>query len=85
MRVEVTSQFQRSFNKLPSDLRRLTVQRVACFAANPFDPRLRTHKLKGKLKALWSFSVSDAYRVLVSFPQPGIALLHNVGTHDVYR
>jgi len=85
VRVEVTSRFQQSFDKLPPDLRHLTVRRVAVFAANPFDPRLRTHKLKGKLKDFWSFSVTEAYRVLVTFPQSGVALLHDVGTHDIYR
>ena len=85
VRVEVTTHFQRAFDKLPHDLQHLTVRRVALFAANPLDPRLRTHKLKGTLQGTWSFSVTDAYRVLVTFPQPGVALLHDVGTHDVYR
>lgn len=85
VRVEVTSQFQRSFAKLSPALKEQTVQRIALFAANPFDPRLKTHKLKGKLKHLWSFSVTQAYRVLVAFPASGVALLHDVGTHDVYR
>ena len=85
VRVEVTSHFQRAFEKLPVDLQKLTVQRIAIFAANPFDSRLRTHKLKGHLKTFWSFSVTGAYRVLTTFPQPSVALLHDVGTHDIYR
>lgn len=58
---------------------------MAILAADPFDPRLRTHKLKGKLSHLWSCSVNPAYRVLVTFPASGVALLHDIGTHDVYR
>lgn len=85
VRVEVTTRFQRAFDRLPPHLQQLTVQRVAIFAANPFDPRLRTHKLKGKLQAFWSFSVTGAHRVMVTFPQAGMALLHDVGTHDIYR
>ncbi len=85
VRVDVTSHFQRAFDRLPPDLQRETTERVKRFASNPFDRRLRTHKLKGKLSACWSFSVTDAYRVLVTFPQRGVALLHDVGTHDVYR
>jgi proteic killer suppression protein len=27
------------------------------FKENPFDPSLKTHKLSGKLKELWSFSI----------------------------
>lgn len=85
MRVEVTAHFRRAFEKLSVDLQRLTVQRIALFASQPFAPRLRTHKLKGNLKMFWSFSVTEGYRVLVTFPQPGVALLHDVGTHDIYR
>ena len=85
MRVDVTTSFQRSFKKLPPALKERVIQRLALFSADPFDPRLRTHKLKGKLQHCWSFSVTDAYRVLLTFPQVGVALLHDVGPHDIYR
>ena len=85
VRIEVAAHFRRAFNDLPPSLHARVVHRMTLFAANPFDPRLRTHKLKGKLKAFWSFSVTEAYRVLVTFPQTGVALLHDVGTHDIYR
>lgn len=85
VRVDVTTHFRRAFDKLPQQLQHLASQRLIVFAANPFDPRLRTHKLKGRLHHLWSFSVTDSHRVLVSFPEPGVALLHDIGTHDVYR
>ena len=85
MRVEVVSRFQRAFAKLPVNLQQITVRRVALFAANPFDPRLRTHKLKGNLKAYWSFSVTASHRILVTFPHESVAILHDVGTHDIYR
>ena len=85
VRVEVTSRFQRSFGTLSPALQRLTTERIALFAATPFAPRLRTHKLRGTLKDFWSFSVTDAHRILVTFPQPGVALLQDVGTHDIYR
>ncbi len=32
-------------------------ERVEAFIRDPYDERLRTHKLSGKLKDLWSFSV----------------------------
>lgn len=85
VRVSVASHFRRAFDKLPADLQRIAAQRLTRFATNPFDPRLRTHKLKGNLRHLWSFSVTEAHRVLVSFPKPGVAILQDIGTHDVYR
>lgn len=33
-------------------------------AENPFDPRLRTHKLKGKLAGSWASSVAYDLRVV---------------------
>lgn len=37
------------------------------FAKDPFHPRLRTHKLTGRLEGLWAFSVSFDCRVIFKF------------------
>jgi len=51
------------------------------FAADPQDPLLRTHKLKGDLEAYWAFRVDEDLRVL--FRSDGdVAFLVNLGTHD---
>ncbi|MCR4328201.1 MAG: type II toxin-antitoxin system mRNA interferase toxin, RelE/StbE family [Patescibacteria group bacterium] len=85
VRVETTSHFERAFGRLPPEFRRNVVARVRMFENNPFSLFLKTHKLGGKLSGFWSFSVVQAYRILVSFPRDGVALLHDVGTHDLYR
>jgi mRNA-degrading endonuclease YafQ of YafQ-DinJ toxin-antitoxin module len=51
------------------------------FAANPQDPLLRTHKLKGELADYWAFSVDDDLRVLFRW-EGDEALLVNLGSHD---
>ena len=51
------------------------------FAADPLDPLLRTHKLKGELEAYWAFSVDDDLRVLFRW-NGDEAFLVNLGTHD---
>ncbi len=51
------------------------------FAADPLDPLLRTHKLKGELDAYWAFSVDDDLRVLFRW-NGDEAFLVNLGTHD---
>ena len=51
------------------------------FAADPLDPLLRTHKLKGELEAYWAFSVGDYLRVLFRW-NGDEAFLVNLGTHD---
>ena len=54
------------------------------FAADPQDPLLRTHKLKGELEAYWAFSVDDGLRVLFRW-EGEEAFLVNLGSHgEVY-
>jgi addiction module RelE/StbE family toxin len=52
------------------------------FSKNPFDRRLRTHKLTGKLEGLWSFSVAYDWRVIFRFLSKGEVLLIDIGGHD---
>ncbi|HTE64865.1 MAG TPA: type II toxin-antitoxin system RelE/ParE family toxin [Candidatus Binatia bacterium] len=51
------------------------------FAADPKDPLLRSHKLKGELKNYWAFSVDDDLRVVFRW-EAGEAFLVNLGSHD---
>ena len=51
------------------------------FAADPRDPLLRTHKLKGDLAGYWAFSVDEDLRVLFRW-EGDAAFLAHLGTHD---
>ena len=52
---------------------------------NAFDPRLRTHKLRGALAGYWAYSVNYQYRVLFRFLASDAVLYYDIGTHDIYR
>jgi addiction module RelE/StbE family toxin len=52
------------------------------FSNNPFNPRLRTHKLTGKLEGLWAFSYSYDCRVIFKFINKDEVLLIDLGSHD---
>jgi proteic killer suppression protein len=52
------------------------------FEKDPFNPRLRTHKLTGKLEGLWAFSVSFDCRVIFNFVSKAEVLLIDIGGHD---
>lgn len=54
------------------------------FRKNPFDQRLKTHKLHGKIKNLWSFSINAKYRVVFEFDNSDVILL-DVGDHKIYQ
>ena len=51
------------------------------FAAEPQDPLLKTHKLKGELDGYWAFSVDAHLRVLFRWDGDE-AFLVNLGSHD---
>ena len=50
---------------------------------NPHHPSLRLHKLKGRLRNLYSVSVTLAYRITLSFAIiEGAIVLIDIGSHD---
>jgi len=55
---------------------------IETFSKNPFNPKLKTHKLTGKLKGLWAFSITYDYRVIFKFLNEDKVLLIDIGGHD---
>jgi addiction module RelE/StbE family toxin len=58
---------------------------LALLAEDAFDPRLKTHKLKGDFDGTWACSVGYDLRLLFEFVQQAGAeaiLLLTIGTHD---
>ena len=59
--IAVSTSFKRAYRKRVkgnSDLKQQFARAPAELAHNPFEPRLRTHKLTGELSELWSFTVA---------------------------
>lgn len=53
---------------------------------DPFYPSLRTHKLKGKFKNLYSVSINMQYRIVIDFILKDNKLIPiNIGDHDIYN
>lgn len=52
------------------------------FVKEPFNHRLRTHKLTGRLEGLWAFSVAFDCRVIFKFLDKSEVLLIDIGGHD---
>ena len=70
MEISFSSSFKKTFEKKVKgnkDLEEKFWTKVSIFIANPFDSKLRTHKLSGKLKELWSFSIEYDIRVIFFF------------------
>ncbi len=84
-KIIFSKSFVRALNKLLSgnpDLENQIKNKLEIFRNNPFDPTLRTHKLKGKLSDYRSFSITGDLRIVFEFTEEGYALLSDIGTHD---
>ena len=81
MKIVTSPRFERRARKLKSPHDQLLRAALRRFAADPLDPLLRTHKLKGGLEGYWAFSVDDDLRVLFRW-EGGTCVLVGLGGHD---
>lgn len=77
-----TTRFKRSFKHLPKFIQDDFIKLLFFFEKDPFDKRLRTHKLHGELGEYYSFCFRDGYRVLFDFVEKEVILFINIGNHD---
>ncbi|OHB46011.1 MAG: hypothetical protein A2094_05650 [Planctomycetes bacterium GWE2_41_14] len=84
-KVHVTSEFEKSFHKLPAHIQYLAEKKDKWFRQDTFDHRLHTHKLKGELEGYWSYSINQKYRILFRFLKNNEVLYYDIGTHDIYK
>jgi proteic killer suppression protein len=82
--IYFTRDFRKQFAKLPLPIRILTEEKIEIFKRDPFDVRLKTHKLHGREKERRAFSVNQTYRVKFALLDNGEAVFVEIGTHDIY-
>jgi len=83
--IAQSSSFRKAFKRkirTNSSLEKRFWERVEIFQTDPHDPKLKTHKLSGSLKDLWSFSIDYDTRVVFSFISPHQVLFIDIGTHE---
>ncbi len=85
MRIVYTTKFAREYKKLPKKVRLAAEKIEPLFRENPFHPALDTHKLHGRLKDFWSFSIGFRHRIVFEFGNTDTMYFHSVGNHDVYQ
>ena len=83
--IRVAPKFERQYKKLPKGIKVLAKEREFVFRDNPFDLRLETHKLHGKEKEVWAFSVTRSYRIKFIFLAKRSVLFLDIGTHEIYK
>lgn len=83
-KVFYTSRFVKDLKKLSKNKQKLAIQGEKLFRKDPFDPSLKTHKLSGKLKGYWSFSLTYQDRVLFRFINNNEVIFYKIGSHAIY-
>jgi addiction module RelE/StbE family toxin len=85
MKILYSPQFARKYKKLPKEVKEEAEKKEVIFRKNPFDKSLKTHKLHGRLKDLWAFSISQDYRIIFEFGENDTVYFHTVGDHKIYE
>jgi mRNA-degrading endonuclease YafQ of YafQ-DinJ toxin-antitoxin module len=84
MDIAYTPRFLRLLAKFPPTLQQEVKEAIRAFADVKNHPRLKVHKLHGRLADRFAFSVNYRYRVLFVYEKPNAVILVAVGDHDVY-
>ena len=84
MRVLYHPKFVREYKKLPNNIKDQAEEKEKIFRDNPFDPRIKTHKLKGPLSGFWAFLINQKYRIIFDFADKSTVHFYSVGDHDIY-
>jgi len=84
-KIYYAPKFERRFCRLTKNTQLKALEKENIFRKNCFDPRLKTHRLKGRYKNYWSFSINYSYRILFQFCNDQEALFMDVGTHNIYQ
>lgn len=85
MIIRTSSKFEKSYKKLPNRVKEKAKEKERIFRANPFDSRFDTHKLHGKYKEYWAFTIIGQYRIMFAFSNSDKVDFINIGPHDIYK
>ncbi len=84
IKIVQSARFLKSAKKLPASILKKAEAGDALFRKDPFDLKLRTHKLHGPLGGFYAYSVDRRHRIIFSFQDSKTIVYHEIGTHRVY-
>ena len=83
--VIFAKKFEKQFKKLPQSVKNKFLKVLKIFQEDIFSPQLKTHKLHGKYKNEFAFSISYEYRVIFVFIDDQKVKFLKIGTHEIYK
>jgi mRNA interferase YafQ len=85
MKITTTKKFNKKLKKHSKKIQTEFKKRIKIFVLDINNPILKTHKLSGKLKDLWSFNISADIGVVFDKSQKDVIILVDIGSHsDLY-
>ena len=84
MDIRFKPSFIRQFNRLETALQDEVVEKIELFKGVKNRKQLKIHKLKGRLKGHYSFSVNYKTRVIFTYLSKQEIVLLAIGEHGVY-
>lgn len=84
MKILYSSKFEREYKNLALGIKKQAEEKEKIFRKDSYDPRLKTHKLKGALRDFWAFSIDRKNRIIFEFIDENIIWFHSVGDHSIY-
>lgn len=85
MEIFYSAKFEKEYRKLSPQVKKIAENKEQIFRKNPFDLKLKTHKLKGDLDGFLSFSINQKYRIIFEFVSSDKVWFHSVGDHSIYK
>lgn len=84
-RIETMPLFERHYRRLSKKIKEAAKEKEKMFRADAFHPSLETHKLHGKEKSTWAFSINRKYRIKFIFLKNNAVLFLDIGDHSIYE
>jgi addiction module RelE/StbE family toxin len=81
MQVKTTKDFDKQYSRLNQKTKQQFMQRLDLFIANPFNPILRNHPLKGKYRHCHSINVTGDVRAVYTVKDASV-VFGFIGTHS---
>lgn len=85
MDIHYKPSFLRDFKKLPTQAQVDAKDKIALFHDVKNHEHLLVHKLRGKLKDCYSFSVTYSHRIVFEYENKNTIIFLAIGDHDVYK
>jgi len=85
MNIYYSDSFKKAFKKRFSFNKRLIKkikERILLFQQNPYHPILKTHRLIGAKKDLFSFSVTGDVRIIFFYKDEESVVFIDIGSHN---